>query len=140
MSVKILLVEDNYTSARTTCDLMEYAGHECSAVTTVDQAERKMSKEDFDVILLDLGLPDAHGLDGLRRLRRITQTPIVILTGQDEELAQKALKLGAQDFLSKSDITIRILERAISYAIARDSFLSSISKLNRKLHRARNSR
>ena len=75
----------------------------------------------FDVILLDLGLPDSQGLDTLRTLRgKNPQVAVVVLTGKDdEELALQALKEGAQDYLVKGEIQGGTLQRAIRYAVER---------------------
>ena len=75
----------------------------------------------FDVILLDLGLPDSQGLDTLRTVRgEHRQVAIVVLTGRDdEELALQALKEGAQDYLVKGELQPTTLHRAIRYAVER---------------------
>ncbi len=138
MSGKILLVEDDFTSAKLTSELLSRAGYECYAEPTVRGAERRLLDENFEIVLLDLGLPDSHGLDGLRRVQRITSVPVIILTGRlDEEIADQALKAGAQDYLLKDDITTRVLERAISYALSRHSFLSKIAQVKHSLKKAR---
>ncbi|MEQ8504703.1 MAG: ATP-binding protein [Rhodospirillales bacterium] len=75
-----------------------------------------------DVVLLDLSLPDAQGLQGLRVLSDVTQgdIPIVILSGQDDEtLAHTAILRDAQDYLSKHDMTERALDRTLRYSIER---------------------
>ena len=75
----------------------------------------------FAVVLLDLALPDASGLDGLRAIRIANpDLPIVVLTGQsDLANATAALKVGASDYLDKADLMPRTLFRAIRYAIER---------------------
>ncbi|HTJ56723.1 MAG TPA: EAL domain-containing protein [Devosiaceae bacterium] len=75
----------------------------------------------IDAIILDLGLPDASGFEGLRRLRNANPAvPIVVLTGQpDLSMAIAALKRGANDYLEKGEIQPKALWRAIRYAIER---------------------
>ncbi|WP_170304674.1 putative bifunctional diguanylate cyclase/phosphodiesterase [Croceicoccus estronivorus] len=72
-------------------------------------------------ILLDLGLPDAAGFDGLQRLKSLyPDIPVIILTGQNEEaVAISALKFGAADYLEKDEIRPRSLWRSIGYALER---------------------
>jgi serine phosphatase RsbU (regulator of sigma subunit) len=76
---------------------------------------------DVDCALLDLGLPDALGLDGLHRLRdRAPGMAVVVLTGRDDEqLGIEALGAGAQDYLVKGQVEPEVLARAIRYAIER---------------------
>ena len=74
-----------------------------------------------DIILLDLGLPDAQGLEAVRRAHAAApRVPLVVLTGLDDEsLAAQALQEGAQDYLIKGQIETRGLLRALRYAIER---------------------
>src|SRR6202023_3990756 len=74
-----------------------------------------------DIILLDLGLADAQGLQSIRRARAVAPgVPLVVLTGLDDEsLATRALQEGAQDYLIKGQIDTRGLLRALRYAIER---------------------
>ncbi|MCB9527691.1 MAG: GGDEF domain-containing response regulator [Myxococcales bacterium] len=78
-----------------------------------------------DVILLDLTLPDARGLDSLRAaIAHAPDIPIIVLTGvEDEALGLRAMESGAQDYLVKGDCDARSLERAILYAIERKRLL-----------------
>jgi len=78
-------------------------------------------KGEFDVVLLDLGLPDSQGLDVLRKVRaQAPAVPIVVLTGLDDEtLALQAMRQGAQDYLVKGDIDSKTLWRAMRYAMGR---------------------
>ena len=75
----------------------------------------------FDVILLDLGLPDAQGLGAVRRAHAAApRIPLVVLTGMDDDsLAAQALQEGAQDYLVKGQIETRGLLRALRYAVER---------------------
>jgi diguanylate cyclase (GGDEF)-like protein/PAS domain S-box-containing protein len=76
-----------------------------------------------DIILLDLGLPDAQGLESIRRARAVApQVPLVVLTALDDEsMAAQALQAGAQDYLIKGQIDARGLLRALRYAVERKS-------------------
>ena len=73
------------------------------------------------MVLLDLGLPDSHGIDTLVVTRaQAPGVPIVVLTGfQDEALGDEALKGGAQDYLVKGQVDSKLLGRSLRYAIVR---------------------
>ena len=87
----------------------------------------------FAVVLLDLGLPDAAELDGLRAVRIANpDLPIVVLTGlSDLATATAALKAGASDYLDKADLRPRTLVRAIRYAIERKKAEAELMRLAR---------
>ena len=88
---------------------------------TMSEAVAMLSKHPVDIILLDLGLPDAEGLAAIRRARAAAPTvPLVVLTGMDDEaLAAQSLQEGAQDYLIKGQIETRGLLRALRYATER---------------------
>jgi signal transduction histidine kinase len=98
----------------------------------------KLKSETFDIILSDLGLPDASGLDVVRKLRRdFDSMPLVVLTGLDDEsVAMQALDVGAQDYLRKSELTAEGLIRALRYAIQRHQN-SVMRELVDELHASR---
>lgn len=74
----------------------------------------------FDCILCDLGLPDAGGLDAVTMMApREAVPPVVVLTSADDDLAAKALRLGAQDYLTKGELEARQLSRVVRFAIER---------------------
>jgi DNA-binding NarL/FixJ family response regulator len=80
-----------------------------------------LSADDFDLILLDLGLPDTRWRQKLLRVREARpDLAIVILASLDEgEVATQAVRLGAQDYLAIGDLTPSQLERSLRYAIER---------------------
>jgi signal transduction histidine kinase len=90
-------------------------------VQSMSEAEIHLAGTPVDVIILDLGLPDAHGLDGVRRAQAAApHVPLVVLTGLNDDLmAAQALQEGAQDYLVKGQIEAYGLVRAIRYAIER---------------------
>jgi two-component system cell cycle sensor histidine kinase/response regulator CckA len=81
----------------------------------------RLREEEFDLVLLDLNLPDSGGLETfLQTYKQVPQLPIIILTGNDDEtLAVKAVHMGAQDYLVKGDANGEHLIRSIRYAIER---------------------
>jgi diguanylate cyclase (GGDEF)-like protein/PAS domain S-box-containing protein len=120
----ILLVEDNPGDARLLREMVNEQGEretEFTHVQTMAEAEKYLKEWKFDIILLDLGLPDAAGLEAVRKAHvAAPHTPLVVLTGLDDEtLAGKALQEGAQDYLIKGQIEARGLIRALRYAVER---------------------
>ena len=85
-----------------------------------------------DLVLLDLTLPDARGLDTLRQLReRFAFVPVVLLTAvEDPEIEASALSVGAQDFLGKDELTARTLRRVVRYAMERHRAQTDLVKLS----------
>lgn len=122
--MKILLVEDNPGDARLIQIHLAEAGMASSVLTHTDRLAEGISclrETDFDVVLLDLSLPDASGLETVTRMHQAAATrPIVVLTGlNDGAVAREALRKGAQDYLIKGQIDSVLLVRAIHYAIER---------------------
>jgi diguanylate cyclase (GGDEF)-like protein len=120
----ILVVEDNEGDARLVRELLrDAAAHEFGVthVNLLADARRLLPEARAACVLLDLRLPDAESLEGLRELRRLSsQTPIVILSGmEDEQLAVRAVQEGAQDYLIKGRVDGALLARSIRYAIER---------------------
>jgi len=124
-SIKILLlVEDNPGDARLLREMFQEQGShntELTHVECISEAEKHLAEHAFDIIVLDLGLPDAQGLGAVRRAHAAApRVPLVVLTGMDDEsLATQALQEGAQDYLIKGQIDARGLLRALRYAIER---------------------
>jgi PAS domain S-box-containing protein len=124
-TVRVLLVEDNPADARLVEILLSEAGS--SADFEVAHSERfaealqRLEEATFEVILLDLSLPDSSGLETVSRMRAAApRTPMVVLSGQDdEEVAFRAVQQGAQDYLIKGQGDGNLLARTIRYAIER---------------------
>ncbi|MEW5931021.1 MAG: ATP-binding protein [Gemmatimonadota bacterium] len=124
MPTRILLVEDNPGDARLIRETLREAESFPFQLTHADRlaaAEERLAAEAFDVVLLDLSLPDAHGLETVRRtLAAGAEVPIIVLTGLDDETtAVAAVQAGAQDYLVKGRIDGTLLARAIRYAMER---------------------
>lgn len=134
--VHVLLVEDNPGDARLTQEMLRRTtrfGYDfvISQVTSLDAAVLQLSTKKFDIVLLDLYLPDSTGLDTLRSLCDLNfQTPIVVLTGSsDYLLAFKAISAGAQDYIPKDECTPQLLTRTIHYAIERNQLEEKLKHL-----------
>jgi len=122
----LLLVEDNPGDARLLREMFDEQGShktELTHVERVSDAEKHLAEREVDIVLLDLGLPDAQGVGAVRRVRAAApRVPLVVLTGLDDEsMATQALQEGAQDYLIKGQIDARGLLRALRYAIERKS-------------------
>lgn len=123
-SIKILLIEDNPGDIRL---IQEYLREvkifqfDLVNVNTLNAAKEILNKEKFDIILLDLNLPDSNGLATFNCINKIIfEIPIIVITGiEDEEMGVTAVKEGAQDYLTKANINGSSLARAIIYAIER---------------------
>jgi len=124
-SIKVLLlVEDNPADVRLLREMFhEQSSHntELTQVGTMGEAEKHLAEGMVDIILLDLGLPDAQGLESIRRARAVAPgVPLVVLTSLDDEsMASQALQEGVQDYLIKGQIDARGLLRALRYAVER---------------------
>lgn len=120
----ILLAEDSATSARALAVALDEEGGRRFRLTHADslqQALARLGEDDFDLVLLDLGLRDSWGLETLDALRtRRPEVPVVVLTGSDDEaLAVQAVQRGAQDYLVKARLHPRALIFAILSALER---------------------
>ncbi|MEI6807692.1 MAG: response regulator [bacterium] len=121
---KILLIEDNPADAYLLQDiLLPAAGgpYELCRADRMATGLEQLSRGRFDAILLDLMLPDSHGIASLERVQKATnKIPIIVLTGiEDEQLAINAIRHGAQDYLVKGTVDGRTIAKAIRYAIDR---------------------
>ncbi|MFY9723860.1 MAG: response regulator [Bryobacteraceae bacterium] len=121
---RLLLVEDNPGDARLVWEMLSDAENNPFQIQTVDSlvgALSALSQGRFDVVLLDLSLPDSNGLETLLAVERhAAGIPIVLLTGlTSESMALAAVKRGAQDYLVKGTLTPESLLRALQYAIVR---------------------
>ena len=122
--IKVLLVEDNPIDAQLTQDLLgEWAldQFDISHAPILAEGLAKLSRGRFDVVLLDLSLPDTHGLSTVTQvLATSPDVPVVVLSGHDDHpLALQALQHGAQDYLVKGQGGADFLARSILYAIER---------------------
>ena len=120
----LLIVEDNAGDARLLREMFNEQGPHDTELTHVEcmsEAEKHLAERAVDIVLLDLGLPDAQGLEAVRRARAAApRVPLVVLTGLDDEsLAAQALQEGAQDYLIKGQIEARGLLRTMRHAIER---------------------
>jgi phosphoserine phosphatase RsbU/P len=122
--VRILLVEDDPDDVYIMQNLLGDRWHgpfELVNVELLSAAIERCQEERFDVVLLDLGLPDSNGLETFFSIyAHAGEVPIVVLSGyNDERAAVKAVQSGAQDYLVKGQLTDQLLVRSLRYAIER---------------------
>ncbi len=136
--MKTLLVEDNPADARLIREMLKEhtaSTFEVQHVTRLDLALECLREETFDVLLLDLGLPDAQGMETLNVTHKAWGgLPIVVLTGlDDEQLALESMRAGAQDYLVKGRFDTQLLVRTIRYAVKRKQAEDEVRRLNAEL-------
>ena len=127
----MLLIEDNPGDARLIREMLQEHGSqkiELKHVECMGDGEKHLAENSTDVILLDLGLPDAQGLEAVRRAHIAARgVPLVVLSGLDDEsMAIQAMQEGAQDYLIKGQIERRELVRALRYAVERKSIQEAL--------------
>lgn len=123
-SIKVLLIEDSRSD---TVLIKKSLAEVKGPVFVVDHANcltegfKLASLSAYNVILLDLGLPESFGLETLERvIKAVPSVPVVVLTGTDDEsTGLGVLREGAQDYIPKNDITGSLLSRSLRYAIER---------------------
>lgn len=140
--VRILLVEDNPGDARLLRETLRDAGSLRFDLVHADRLSDALDRiraEPADVVLLDLSLPDAHGMDTVARmLEAAPAVPIIVLTGlADETVAVQAVQAGAQDYLVKGTVEGGTLGRAIRYAMERKRLETERAELLRNEREAR---
>jgi CheY-like chemotaxis protein len=129
-SFQILLVEDNPHDALLIRRTILRQGQDNWNLVQVERLNeaidlcheyQRLTSSTFDIVLLDLRLPDSSGLETVTQFRAVfPHLPIVVLTGLDDEtLALKTIRVGAQDYLIKEVTTIKQLQQSIQFAIAR---------------------
>lgn len=134
--MKILLIEDNLDYAllikrilsKETNSPMEVYHHD-----TFSGGYERACRGDIDLILLDLNLPDSGNIDTILSISKVTDVPIIVLTGTDDEaLALKAVQMGAQDYLMKGQVDARLIIRSIRYAIERKKAEDEVRRTEEK--------
>lgn len=123
-NIKVLIVDDNSDYVFLIKELLKditIIKFEFLHETSLGSAISCLGKEKFDCILLDLNLPDSHGIDTFKNvINKFPEFPIIVITGTDDEkIAIESLKYGAQDYLVKGNINGEIIYRSIRYAIER---------------------
>lgn len=121
-SIKILLVEDNPGDARSILEMLnenENPNYDIFQTSRLDDGIKILVKDHFDLILLDLCLPDSEGMDTFNIMKyNAPDLPIIVLTGIKQDIfAVSAVGRGAQDYLVKDEINSKLLENSIQNAM-----------------------
>ncbi len=143
--VKVLLIEDNPGDARLIHEMLadvQGANFDLEHAGQLSVGLEHMDRGGIQLVLLDLSLPDSHGLDTFAQARaKAPDLPIVVLTGLDDEaLALEAVRLGAQDYLVKAQADGNLLVRSMRYAIERKLSQQKLQELYREERRLRRER
>ena len=131
--IKGLIIEDNDGDAEL---IRRFLSKAEGVYFDMERAERMsagidfLGKKGFDIVLLDLGLPDSLGIETFVKLHGLyPETPVIVLTGLDDEnTALSAVKSGAQDYLVKGQIDTNLLLRSIQYAVERHKLITQLEK------------
>jgi two-component system, NarL family, sensor histidine kinase UhpB len=120
--IKILLIEDNPGDTKSIIEMLKEADdnrYEVVHTTRLDDGIKIIVKDDFDLILLDLGLPDSEGMDTFNIMKyNAPDIPIIVLTGLKEDIfAVSTVGRGAQDYLVKDEIDSKLLATSIDNAM-----------------------
>lgn len=131
MTARILLVEDETHIVRALRPALEAEGYVMSHVATAAAALEAMAGDGFDIILLDLGLPDMDGKEVIRRVREWSEVPILVLSArhlEDEKIG--ALDLGADDYVNKPFAAGELLARLRAALRGRDRRFATQSRFS----------
>ncbi|MGO9116562.1 MAG: sigma 54-interacting transcriptional regulator [Desulfomonilaceae bacterium] len=140
-TIRLLIVEDNpvdVLSLKESLQQAKGANFAISHVETLAEAKGFLEKEDINVVVLDLGLPDSQGLETFLEVQKSApNVPIVVVSGLDDEsLAIETVKNGAQDYLIKDKWDAELILRALHYAIQRHQLLFTCKQANESSLRA----
>lgn len=139
--VRVLLVEDDPHDTRVLRAMILRSSEprfELEQVATIAEACDQLATREFDLVILDLGLPDASELDGLARIQECSRDiPLIVLTGRDDEaLALEALHGGAEDYLVKGTVERNGLIRSLRYAMERHRSVRALARVTKELQHA----
>ena len=102
MPQRILLIDDDVSLGQMVADYLAGAGFRVATAPTAREGEQRLKRESFDLLILDLMLPDADGLDLCRRIRQSSDLPILMLTARGDAMDRVVgLEIGADDYLPK---------------------------------------
>ncbi|MDD5435843.1 MAG: response regulator, partial [Nitrospira sp.] len=137
--IKVLMVEDDLAYTRFIQEILKEPLQLNFDLTHADRVKKALDhidETDFDVVLLDLNLPDSTGFDTLKRIyEKAPSIPIIVLTGlAEEDVGITAVQKGAQDYLSKEEVNSLLLSRTVKYAIERKRSIEELEKSYQKYY------
>lgn len=135
---RILLVEDEPRFAQMLASLVDIAMRgtgRTESAGRLSEAMECLGQRRFDLVFLDLDLPDSQGLNTLRKLLcQQPEAPVIVLTGRDgEEMALQALRIGALDYVVKGRVDADFLRRTVRYGLERACWRRRLRKSNARL-------
>lgn len=135
MQINILLIEDNAADVRLIDELLKKSPdfkYQMKSYVRLSEGLESLKKKTFDIMLLDLSLPDSDRTSTLEEVLEYTSMiPIIILTGlDDKDIALSSLKKGIQDYLVKDELSTNLLVRSILYGIERHKI--KVTKIKEK--------
>ena len=139
--LSVLLVEDDAIDRRLIERVLAACPQRVKFTTDsawcLSKGKECLCNKDYDIVLLDLMLPDSTGLDTVRRIREVnSHVPIVVLTGIDDvETGLSAIHIGAMDYLVKGEVLDKVLVRTIQYAVERSRMRIALQEANEQLER-----
>lgn len=130
---KILIIEDEIQIMEVLELELSYEGYDVDKATDGRSGLDKIEKGDYDIVLLDIMLPELNGIEVCRRARRFTNIPIIIITARDQVIDKvTGLDTGADDYLTKPFPIEELLARIRSALRRKSMLMSEISTLNYK--------
>ena len=135
--LRILLIEDNLDDVVLVREALRDSAaseFEIESKTRLEEGLTLLRERHFDIVLLDLTLPDSYGIETFDRLHSQSDVPVVVLSGNaNDEVALQALEHGAQDYLVKGTDSGEPLERKLRYSIARHRLMSDLQESEQRL-------
>lgn len=140
VSLKVLLIEDNPLDARLIGIMLREAANGTIDLELADRMAtglKRLRQGGIDLVLVDLSLPDSHGLESFAQVQALAQgMPIIVLSGlADETVAVRAVHEGAQDYLVKGQVSGPLLVRAMRYAIERKRTSEQLARYAEELRK-----
>ncbi len=136
LKTHILVVEDNYQDFIIFKEILSHIRDffiQIDHADSLDMAMKKVDSAEYDIIFLDLFLPDSYGQDTFTEVHSKTKSPIVILSGlSDKKIALDIVKQGAQDYIVKGEFEANLLEKTIVYSIERKKYQEILEESERR--------
>ena len=112
MPGKLIVVDDDRFILNALVRLLNIQGYHCTTAVTADEAWRILEKGEFDLAILDVGLPDMDGISLCRRIRAHSKMPIIMLTARDAAADKVVgLEVGADDYITKPFDPLEVIAR-----------------------------
>lgn len=122
VSLSLLVIDDDAADRKLISRTLKKSDVNCqiTEACNVEEALKKVSEGAFDCILLDYRMPESNGIEGTKRIKEVSDVPIIMLTGHgDETIATEALKAGVVDYLPKDKLNHHKLQETIDKTIER---------------------